>query len=97
VRQLLINDLARHNGPLLPQIESAVQSVLHSGWYILGAQTARFEASFGGFCGVSECVGVANGTDALEVALRALGVGPGDEVITAANAGGYGSTAIRCT
>src|SRR3954454_8831636 len=95
-RPLLINDLARHNEPLLPDIETAVAAVVHSGWYILGAQVARFEESFARFCGVAHCVGVANGTDALELALRALGIGPGDQVITAANAGGYGATAIRC-
>jgi dTDP-3-amino-2,3,6-trideoxy-4-keto-D-glucose/dTDP-3-amino-3,4,6-trideoxy-alpha-D-glucose/dTDP-2,6-dideoxy-D-kanosamine transaminase len=96
-RPLLINDLARHNAPLLPEIESAIQAVLRSGWYILGAQVARFEESFAAFCGVAHSVGVGNGTDALELGLRALGIGPGDEVVTVANAGGYGTTAIRCT
>src|SRR3954447_24077445 len=93
---LLINDLARHNAPLLPEIENAIGTVLQSGWYILGAQVARFEESFAAFCGVAHCVGVGNGTDALELAVRALRIGPGDEVITVANAGGYGTTAIRC-
>jgi aminotransferase EvaB len=94
--RLLINDLGRHNGPLLPEIESRLKTVLESGWYILGAEVSAFEESFAAFCGVSHCVGAGNGTDALELALRALRIGPGDQVITVANAGGYGTTAIRC-
>ena len=94
--RLLINDLGRHNGPLLPDIESRVKAVLQSGWYILGAEVRAFEESFAAFCGVAHCIGVGNGTDALELALRTLRIGPGDEVITVANAGGYGTTAIRC-
>jgi dTDP-4-amino-4,6-dideoxygalactose transaminase len=50
-----------------------------------GPHVAAFERAYASFCGVGHCVGVANGTDAIEVALRALGVGPGAEVITAAN------------
>ena len=46
------------------------------------AQVARFEEAFAAFCGIAHCVGVGNGTDALELALRALGIGPGDQVIT---------------
>jgi dTDP-3-amino-2,3,6-trideoxy-4-keto-D-glucose/dTDP-3-amino-3,4,6-trideoxy-alpha-D-glucose/dTDP-2,6-dideoxy-D-kanosamine transaminase len=95
-KRLLINDLGRHNGPLLPQIESRLTTVLRSGWYILGAEVIAFEESFAAYCGVSYCLGAGNGTDALELALRALRIGPGDEVITVANAGGYGTTAIRC-
>jgi dTDP-4-amino-4,6-dideoxygalactose transaminase len=92
---LLINDLARHNGTLLPEIERAVAAVLQSGWYILGKRVAAFEAAFASYCGVAECIGVGNGTDALELALRALDIGPGDRVATVANAGGYSTAAIR--
>src|ERR1043166_2903545 len=94
--RLLINDLARHNGPLLREIEGRMRTVAESGWYILGAQTSEFERSFAAFCGASHCIGTGNGTDALELGLRALGVGPGSEVVTVANAGGYSATAIRC-
>ena len=94
--QLLINDLARHNRPLLPEIERSVRDALQSGWYILGERVAAFETAFASYCGVAHCVGVGNGTDALELALRALGIGPGQRVATVANAGGYGTTAIRC-
>lgn len=74
-------------------IRSAVNGVLESGWYLLGSRTAEFERLFADFCGAAHCVGVANGTDALEIALRALEIGPGDEVIMVANAGGYSTTA----
>jgi dTDP-3-amino-2,3,6-trideoxy-4-keto-D-glucose/dTDP-3-amino-3,4,6-trideoxy-alpha-D-glucose/dTDP-2,6-dideoxy-D-kanosamine transaminase len=94
--RLLINDLGRHNHPLLPQLEARVRRVLESGWYILGAEVAAFERAFAAYCGTAHCVGVGNGTDALELALRALEIGPGDQVATVANAGGYSTTAIRC-
>jgi len=69
--------------------------VLDSHWYILGREVTEFEREFANYCGVKNCVTTANGTDALELALRALGVGPGDKVILAGNAGFYGSTAVR--
>ena len=53
--------------------------------FILGTEVEEFEGEFAQFCGARHCVGVANGTDALHLALRALGIGPGDEVITVAN------------
>jgi dTDP-4-amino-4,6-dideoxygalactose transaminase len=64
------------------QIDAAIRSVLDSGWYILGEEVKRFEAEFASFVGVSFGVGVANGTEALVLALKACGIGPGDEVIT---------------
>lgn len=89
-----INDLLRHNEPLQAEIGNALQSVIQSGWYVLGRENTRFEQTFGDYCGADACVGVANGTDALELALKAVGVQHGDEVITVANAGGYSTTAI---
>lgn len=65
-------------------IEAATR-VIDSGWFVLGAEVARFESAFASYCGTSRCVGVANGLDALTLALRAMGVGPGDEVIVPAN------------
>jgi len=88
------NDLARHNGPLREELERAMQAVTGAGWYILGPQVRAFEEEFAEYCGGGQAVGVANGTDALEIALRALGVGPGDRVAAAANAGGYATCAI---
>ncbi|MDH4870454.1 DegT/DnrJ/EryC1/StrS family aminotransferase [Pseudomonas sp. BN515] len=92
---LLINDLARHNGPLDAQLRSAIDRVLRRGYYILGPENQAFEKEFASYLGVVGAVGVGNGTDALTLALRALGIGPGDQVITVANAGMYASTAIR--
>ncbi len=63
--------------------------------FVLGAEVAEFEAAFARFSGVAHCVGVANGTDALELALRAGGVGPGDEVILPANT--FVATALAVT
>jgi dTDP-4-amino-4,6-dideoxygalactose transaminase len=67
--------------------------VVRSGWYLRGPETLAFERELAAFVGGGGCVGVANGTDALELALRGVGVAEG-EVITAANAGGYATTAI---
>lgn len=64
------------------EIDAAVQRVLQSGWYILGAEVDAFEREFAGYCGVRHAVGLNSGTDALELALRACGIGPADEVIT---------------
>ncbi len=64
------------------EIDEAVARVLESGGYILGREVAAFEAEFATYLGVAGAVGVANGTDALELALRALGIGPGDAVYT---------------
>lgn len=92
---LPINDLSRHNGPLDETLRAAIDRVLRSGYYILGPETRAFEQEFADYLGAASAVGVGNGTDALELALRALNVGPGDHVLTVANAGMYASTAIR--
>jgi len=89
-----LNDLKRHHDPLVTEISHAVSRVLERGWYVLGPELESFEAEFAAFCGTRHAVGVANGTDALELALDALGVKPGDEVVTVANAGMYATTAI---
>lgn len=67
------------------EIDAAVARVLESGTYIHGRELASFETEFAAWLGASGCAGVANGTDAIELALRALGVGPGDRVATVAN------------
>lgn len=63
-------------------IDAAIQRVLNSGWYILGREVESFEQEFAAYIGVHHAVGVASGTDALELSLRACGVGPGDLVFT---------------
>lgn len=76
-------------------IEAALNRVLRSQWYVLGSECSTFERAYADWMGVEHCVSVANGTDALELSLRGLGVTPGDRVATVANAGFYGSTAIH--
>src|SRR5207253_7511178 len=66
---------------LRAQLDERIAAVLDSGRYILGPELAAFEREFAQYLGVAHVVGVANGTDALTIALRALGVGPGDEVV----------------
>ena len=70
---------------LREEIDAATARVLASGWYIGGPEVERFEQAWAGYCGAEHCVGVGNGLDALHLALRAMDVGPGDEVIVASN------------
>lgn len=70
---------------LKPEIDKAIARVLESGQYVLGAEVASFETKWGAFCEAKFCVGVGNGLDAIELALRAVGVQPGDEVIVPSN------------
>ncbi len=72
------------SGPLAPlraELRAAVEGVLDSGQFILGPEVSAFEEEFARYCGTAHAVGVANGTEAITIALRALGVGPGDEVV----------------
>ena len=88
-----LNDLRRGFLELEEPLRAAVDEVLSSGWYVLGPQHDAFETEFAAAVGVAHCVGVANGTDALELALLSVGCQPGDEVVTAANASMYTATA----
>ena len=87
-------DLKRQYEALRPELDAAAARVLAGGWYILGPEVRAFEEEFAAFCGVRHCVGVANGTEALHLALVGLGIGPGDEVITVANAAVYETLTI---
>ena len=78
-------DLGAAYRELKPEIDAAVARVLDSGWYILGPEVEAFEADWAAYCGADHAVGLANGLDALILALRALDVGPGDEVIVPSN------------
>src|SRR5467141_3617230 len=78
-------DLRRQYRNLKPEIDAAVLHALGRGDYILGEDTREFEKEFASFVGANYCVGVSDGTDALHLALLALGIGPGDEVIVPAN------------
>src|SRR5207249_990429 len=90
-----LNDLRRSNEPYVAELRAAFDQVVGAGSFILGRQVSAFEEEFAGFCGVAHCVGMANGSDALELALRAVGISADDDVITVANAGMYSTVAIR--
>jgi dTDP-4-amino-4,6-dideoxygalactose transaminase len=78
-------DLKAINLAQADELEAAFHRVLHSGWFILGGETAAFEASFAAYCGSEQAIGVANGLDAIFLILKAYGIGPGDEVIVPSN------------
>jgi dTDP-4-amino-4,6-dideoxygalactose transaminase len=78
-------DLAAATAELRAEIDTAVGRVLDSGWFLLGDEINAFEVEFAAFTGAGHCVGVGNGLDALTLALRALDVGDGDEVIVPSN------------
>jgi dTDP-4-amino-4,6-dideoxygalactose transaminase len=77
-------DLVRRTASLQPELGEAIERVLRSGWFLLGPETEAFEAEFAAFCGRRHAVAVASGTEALRLALVALGVGAGDEVVVPA-------------
>jgi dTDP-4-amino-4,6-dideoxygalactose transaminase len=81
VRPIPLVDVRAQYDPLLPRIREAIDGVLESGAFILGPNVAAFEREAADYLGTHEAIGVANGTDALVLALDALGIGPGDEVI----------------
>ena len=88
-------DLKAQYQSIKPEIDAAIAAVISETAFVGGPHVKAFEDAFARYCGVSQCVGVANGTDALFIALRALGIGPGDEVITVANSFVATSEAIR--
>jgi dTDP-4-amino-4,6-dideoxygalactose transaminase len=79
---ILMNDFKAEPPELRDAMLGAARRVLESGWYVLGNEVVAFEKQWAAACGVPHAVGVGNGMDAIEIALRALDVGPGDEVIT---------------
>ncbi len=90
--------------PLLPEIAAAQRAVLERGRYVLGPELEAFESEFASYVGARHCVGVGSGTDAIAIALRGLGVGPGDEVVvpaftfyaTAEAVAAVGATPVLC-
>ena len=70
---------------LREELDSAVPRVLSSGWYLLGEEVEAFEREFADYLRVKHCIGVGNGLDALHLSLRAMAIGPGDEVIVPSN------------
>jgi len=78
-------DLKSRHSEMQAEIEEAILRTSRSGWYILGPELEAFESEFAAFCNARSAIGVGSGTDAIYLALRALGIGPGDEVITVAH------------
>jgi len=89
-----VNSLLRHVKPLQDALMRVASNVIGSGHFVLGPHVTRFEEEFARYCQVGHCIGVANGTEALELALKSVGVAPGDQVIVAANAAMYGTSAV---
>ena len=91
------NQLKPLHDLIAPEINEAIGRVADSGWYILGPEVEAFESEFAAYHGVKHAVGVASGTDAIELALLAGGIGKGDEVITVSHTAMATATAIECT
>ena len=78
-------DLHKINERFRDELDAAAKRVLDSGWYLLGKECEAFESEFAAYCGVKHAIGCANGLDALKLVIKAMGIGPGDEVIAPAN------------
>jgi dTDP-4-amino-4,6-dideoxygalactose transaminase len=85
VSQIPLVDLVAQHRAVADEVVPAMIAVMEQAAFIQGKEVTAFEEEFASFSGVQHCVGVANGTDAIELALRAAGVGPGDEVVVPAN------------
>ncbi len=79
---IYINDTRAQYETLKAELLPVVEQVMENSYFVLGENVSAFEREFAAFCGVRHAVGVGNGTDAIHLALRALGIGPGDEVLT---------------
>ena len=86
-------DLATQSRAIRDEVLARMSAVIDAARYILGEEVEHFETQFAEYCQVPHCIGVANGTDALHLALRALDIGEGDEVITVGNS--FAATARR--
>src|SRR5258708_2096335 len=78
-------NLGKVNEPFFNDYRAAFEQVLQSGWYILGGSVKTFEQQYAAWCGTPHCVGVANGLDALVLALKVAGLPPGAEVLAPSN------------
>lgn len=94
-RNIPFLDLSAQYSAIKPEVDEAIARVVETSDFILGAELGLFESEFAAFCGVKHCIGVDSGLSALELVLRAWGIGPGDEVITAANT--FIATALAVT
>ncbi|CAN5201482.1 DegT/DnrJ/EryC1/StrS family aminotransferase [soil metagenome] len=80
-----MNDFIKEYKSVQTEVDAAIQRVMNSGWYILGHEVEEFEREFAQYIGRKYCIGVANGLEAIQIALLALNIGEGDEVITVSN------------
>ena len=87
-------DFKAHVAAVRPELDAAIARVLDSGWFILGPEGEAFERELAAALGARDAVAVANGTEALQLALTALGVGPGDEVVTSPLSAAFTALAI---
>ena len=85
MNNIMPNNLKRGFDKYQEEFEQKALEVLRSGWYILGNEVKEFEKEFAAYTGAKHCVGLANGLDALWIAFRILGIGPGDEVLVQGN------------
>ena len=93
--QIPLVDLRTQHEELHDEIQEAIHGVLDRGDFILGTEVEAFEEEFAAYCEAKHCIGVGNGLDALSLAMRGLGIGPDDEVITAGNT--FIATALAIT
>ncbi len=91
---ILFNDFKKQYQAKKDEFDGAIKTVLESGYYILGPKVAEFEKEFSGYIGSKYAIGVANGLEALQIGLMALGIGAGDEVITTSHSAVASSLAI---
>lgn len=91
--KISVNNLSKTNSNLLDECSTAIQRVIQRCFYLMGPETESFEREWGAYLGIDHCITCANGTDALELMMRAVDIQPGDEVILSPNAGFYAATA----
>ena len=90
-------DLKKQYKTIKPEVDSAIKKVIDNSAFVLGEELEKFEQEFAKFCGCKYCVGLDNGSSALELGMRVLGIGSGDEVITPANSFIASSSSISFT
>ena len=91
---IVMNDFKKEYKAVKPLINDAIKRCLESGWFILGKEVTTFEKQFADYLGTTYCVGTANGLEAIQITLMALGIKKGDEVITVSNSAVATSLAI---
>ncbi len=91
---ILMNDFKKEYKFFKKEIDNAINSVLQSGWYVLGKNVEDFEKEFAKYVGTKYAIGVGNGMEALQISLMALGIGKGDEIITVSNTAAATALAI---